>query len=384
MKTTQLIMAGALALSAAGMAEAQTIIHITGSSAFRGATHAAITNSLQAGYTFGFSGASIGSASQAIFTGTAKTNGAAVIIKTSWSGSVAGIQTVANQYNVATWLTNSTPQSVWPGTGNAPSVYDPPTPPDVAMSDTYQNSTPFTSPVLKQSIVGVVPFKWVASADCPMTNLNVTPKTAQNLFRTGKTPLALFTGNSSDEGNNVFAIGRDPDSGTRLTALAETGIGVFTVLKQYLPTISGNAVIGQQYWTNETINGISVVVGNGGYSSGGTLAGVMGKTSQAGIGGFYLTYLSTGDAATAITAGGKEASYNGVFYSTNAVQEGQYTFWGYEHLMYKSDYTGVGQQVADYIGQVRLKSGDAAVSGIPLGAMNVSRSSDGGLLSTLY
>jgi hypothetical protein len=382
MKTAKLLMAGALAISAANLADAQTVIRLTGSTAFRAATHAAITNSLQPGYTFAYSGSSIGSASQAIFTGVAKTNGASVIIKTSWSGSVGGIQTVANQLNISTWLTNTTPQSAWPGAGSAPAVYDPPTPPNVAMSDSFQGSTPFTSPTLKQTIVGVVPFKWVASKDCPVANLNVTPKSAQNLFRTGKTPLAVFTGNPADETTIVYAIGRDPDSGTRLTALAETGIGVLTTIQQYQPTVSGSTVTGQALWPTNTVNGIFVGRGNGGYSSGGTLAGVMTNTTAA-IGGFYLTYLGLSDAGAALPNGAKEATFNGVYYGTNAVQEGQYTFWGYEHLMYRTDYTGVGQVVADSVA-AQLKNQDAAVSGILSSAMSVSRSSDGGLISTLY
>lgn len=147
------------------------------------------------------------------------------------------------------------------------------------MSDVFQSSTPFTSPSLTAasgngtSFVGVVPFVFVVNADWAGANagqgagaLNVTPQLARDLWVNGYMPLALFTGNHSDEGTFVFALGRDNDSGTRLTAFAETGIGVFSTVSQWQPTFGGSVTSltvsgsGSGY-TSATVN----IYGSGGY-----------------------------------------------------------------------------------------------------------------------
>ena len=79
-----------------------------------------------------------------------------------------------------------------------------------------------------------------------------------------------------------------------------------------------------------------------------------------------------GSLVTAKQLQGKELSYNGVAYSLGAVQEGSYTFWGYEHMYYPTGYTN--STIVDTIA-AQLYSTDAAV--LPA-SMNVSRSSDGG------
>jgi len=388
-------MAGLLVASAAGVADAQTVVHITGSTAFRSATVTAITHILKPGFTYGYAGTSFTGANQAIFTGTTISNNIPVIIKTSWSGSVAGVQTVSQQLPISTWLTNSTPQSTT-GTPSAPSVYDPPAVPEVAMSDGVQATTPFTSPVLAAANVGVVPFKWVRNVGSPATLANITPNLAQALWLNGNLPLALFTGSAADESTQIYAIGRDPDSGTRKTAFAESGIGVFTAVAQYYPTNSSGAIInranagpiaGQKLVPTETINGIFVDVGQGGYASGGDLAAAMKASgSQAAIGGYYVTYLGTSDAATAEAGGASEMNWNGVPFSDVAVQEGQYSFWAYEQLDYRSNYGTVdanGKAVADQIA-LQILYADAVVAGELLSTMHVSRQIEGGVISNNY
>jgi hypothetical protein len=225
---------------------------------------------------------------------------------------------------------------------------------------------------------------------------------AQALWKNGSLPLALFTGNTGDENTHVFAIGRDADSGTRLTAFAESGVGVFTEVYQFVPTnangmiTSGNtaAMTGQQYYPLEVINGITYVAGNGGYSSGGNLAFAMRQNNTlSAIGGYYVTYLGLSDTATALAGNASVMSYNGVTYSQQAVQEGQYTFWGYEHLDYRTDLGNAGtanpnanvKVVADQIAnQIKGTAATALISGLPLGGMKVSRPTDGGLVSNNY
>jgi hypothetical protein len=457
MKFAKALLTGLAVLSFSAAAHAQTVVRLTGSTAFRSATHNAIRNILASGHTYGYTGTSLGSAGQAIFTGTVSGN--PVIIKTAWSGSVGGTQTVSQSIAIP-FLPNSTTQSTGgtsgattatSGNGGDVSI------PDIGMADTYQNATPFTSPSLVDVLVGIQPFKWmvsrglsqvalsvdtvngsnvystastaslavgmtvtgtniptaskigailsgtqftlvdanvgvsanknaattatgnaaVAVAAAPVNNL--TPQLAQALFANGKLPLALFTGNAADETSFVWATGRDPDSGTRLTAFAESGVGVNSTVVQYQPTISSGAVTSHVPWPQTVVNGITFSTGNGGYSSGGTLASTLASTTSA-INGYYISYVSTGDAATAINGGAKELSYNGIYYSLSGVQEGSYPFWCYEHVTYRSSLTGVGLTVATNLANQIINTD----SPILLSTMKVGRSQDGGLITPNY
>jgi len=393
MKLSKTSLTGLLAAVGLSTAQAQTVVHITGSTAFRAATVNAITHILKPGFTYGYAGTSFTGANQAIFTGTTITNSIPVIIKTSWTGSVAGVQTVSQQLPVSTWLTNTTPQSV-SGTPSAPAVYDSPAVPEVDMDDGVQSTTPFPSPVLVAQNVGAVCFKWVASKGAPAGLTNMTPNTVQALWLNGSLPLALFTGVPADEASSVFAIGRDPDSGTRDTAFSESGVGPFTTVVQYYPTNASGAVIsrtaagpitGQELVPAETVDGIFFDVGDGGYSSGGDLAVAMEQTTAA-IGGYYVTYLGISDSVTALGGGAVELGWNGVRFSDIAVQEGSYTFWAFEHLCYRSNYGTVdanGKTVADLLA-TQIKNVDAIAAGELLSSMHVTRAVEGGLVTPTY
>jgi hypothetical protein len=392
MKAPKILLAGLLALSTAGVARAQTVVHITGSTAFRNATVTAITNILQPGFTFGYSGTSFTGANQAIFTGSDKANGISVIIKTSWSGAAGGVQTVVQQIPISTWLINTTPQSA-SGSASAPAAYDPPTPPDVSMDDGIQATTPLpntSSPVLSVQNVGVVTFKFVKNVGAPAGLTNMTQLLAQALWANGSLPLSMWTGNTNDATNIVYAIGRDPDSGTRKTTFLETGIQNFvtgvtpsTVL-QYQPTNASGvvnrnnpgAITGQQPWPVDTVDGVTFALGDAGYSSGGDLAQAMKSSSPF----TYVTYLGLSDSTTAITGGATALSWNGVEYSDAAIQNGQYTFWAYEQLGYLPTYVSTsanGKLVADELA-AQIITSEAALAGELLSTMNVTRTQEGG------
>jgi len=404
MKAPKILVAGLLAFSIAGVANAQTIIHITGSTAFRAGVHQAIKDVLQPGTTtIGYVGSSLSGASEAIFNGTTINGGAIpVTIKTYWSGSVGGIQTVSGQLPLANaWLTNGSPASSGSGTAiGSPGFESPGSVPDVCMSDVFQSSSPFTSPALyplpNGFIVGVVPFKWIRNNGSPASWTNMSAQEAVSLYTySGSLPLSLFTGKNSDEGTNVYALGRNEDSGTRLTAFAETGVGVFNYVQQYYPTNSAGVrvakgvtplnVASQGFVPPTTVNGVSYPADDSGYSSGGDLAAALsatGSSTAAGINGFYAGYVGLSDAATAEAGGASDLSYNGVPYSTNAVQEGQYTFWGYEHMYWRSGFSGNPYTVANLIANELLTNDSAVISGgvapgILLQNMNVSRDGDG-------
>jgi hypothetical protein len=409
MKVPKIVTAGLLALSTAGIVNAQTVVHMTGSTAFRAAVHQAIADVLDPGQGISIAYVNSGSsglpgASAAIFTGYlyATNGGGPVVVKTYWSGSVGGVQTVSQQMALANaWLTNTSPGTTAGNNVNGSAVYDPAAVPEVCMSDVAQISTPFPTPALVDQVVAVVPFKWVRNNGSPSTFSNMTPQLANALYAgSGSLPLALFTGLPTDQGTNVYALGRNADSGTRLTAFAETGVGVFNSVQQYYP-LNGSTIIksggtlvvtGQELVPQDTVNGITYPPGNSGYSSGGDLAAALkatGSATASGVKGFYVAYLGLSDAYTAIAGGAVELPYNGTYYSTNAVQEGQYTFWGYEHLDYRTGYSGIGQKVANLIANkiyyqdadIIPSTGNPVAAGIRTVFMNASRQTDGGTVS---
>jgi hypothetical protein len=404
MKTLKTLMAGFLALACVSIAQAQTNVRLTGSTAFRGNTHAAITHIMDAGFTYGYTGATLSGAGQAIFKGTI--GGQAVTIKTDWTGSEGGIQTVAGQVAIA-FLPDSTATSVG-GTSGATTATaangGDVAVPDIAMSDSYQSSSAFfglykgkTYPTLTESPnspVGVVPFKFISSPGSTLTN--ITAEQARALFAAGALPLSFFTNNNADENKTVVATGRDPDSGTRLTELADVGLGPQATVKHYQPSdgsgtvinTGGGAIAKFVPWPASTINGIAVPVFNGGYSSGGNLTKAVNNTTPAGF--TLVSYAGTGDADTnALPPNGNavELSFNGVklgtpasgqtYGSLSVLTEGQYTFWGYEHLYYRAATAGTAVgNIADTLAN-QIKTVDSPVL---LNTMHVQRATDGSIV----
>jgi len=91
-------------------------------------------------------------------------------------------------------------------------------------------------------------------------------------------------------------------------------------------------------------------------------------------------YLGVNDAAKLVSNGGVTLTYSGVSYSLAAVQQGGYTFWGYEHLMYKASLSGTPLSFA-----TSLRNQLLSTDGSPLlSSMNVVRGSDGGVVTADY
>jgi hypothetical protein len=406
MKILKTLAIGLLAMGCVSIAQAQTTLRLTGSTAYRGNVHTAITHIYDAGFTYGYVGTSLGGAVQAIFSGNI--GGQPVVIKTFWTGSEGGIQTVAAQVQIP-FLPAGTPMSTG-GTGGATQATaangGDVAIADVAMSDSFQSSSAFfglyrgvTYPTLTESPnspVGVVPFKWLANKGAPAALSNLTTQQAKALFGAGKLPLAFFTGNSADETTTIVATGRDPDSGTRLTAFAEGGLGALASVKQYQPRDSGGNLVktvGTNItnfvaWPASTVNGIPIATFNGGYNSGGDLTKAMANFTPSGFA--LISYAGVGDADTnALPNGGIELSFNGVtlgntggnYNTATVLTEGKYTFWGYEHLYYRSGTSGTpAGNVADAIAN-QLKTTDAQVL---LTSMKSERSTDGSVVFPTY
>jgi len=364
MKTRNVILATALGLASTAFADPlnPTIVRLCGSTAFRSAIHTNIL-AVMTGETYAYTGATLADAQQANFVGVIA--GEDVIVKCSWSGSVEGIQALDQPATINTlFLANSvvgtsggTP-NVTPGTSNEEA--------EIGMSDVFQGSTVFQSTELIDTQVAVVPFKVLAGKGAPASLTNVTNLSLQALYTAGKVPLALVTGNNADRTAKLFAMGRNNLSGTRLTTLADTGLGALATVVQY--TFNGTA------YTN---------VGNGGYSSGGNtgVRGALAQTSTFAT-GYNVAYIGLSDASGAITSGAKELTYNGVLYSPTAVREGSYTLWGYQHLFTRDDIGTVEGAVATAIANETILNPGTA--GLTQASMGVLRLSEGAPIGNTY
>ena len=395
------------------MAHSETIV-ITGSSAYRANVDAAL---LHLGFTATawITGKTSANGNAALYTGSGTYAG--YLVKTSWSGSAAGIQTVAATSptkTVGVFADTDTGALADPRSGGNQVR------PDIAMADNTQASTKFNGTFLGTTYnalkkadvtptvgsvktsqsVGVVDFVWLLSKSAGQApysytsdTLSMSSQIAQAILKgQGYVPLSLFTGNSTDTATSVYATGRDPDSGTRITTFAESAVGVNSVVQQWKPTIAAGVVTSIALYPASVINGVTVPLGEGGESSGGTVATNLSATGPAataassadGVGGFLVSYVGISDATTAISGGAIRLKYNGIPYSQDNIKNGYYTFWGYENLFYRST------QAADDITNSTHKVvfGNALASkiynvdaSIFITDMKVSRSFDGGVVT---
>lgn len=359
-------------------------IYITGSSAFRGVVmkylrdhitgdRAVFDKALSSDLT-----KSVDASSFIVLSGIY--NAQPITIYCAWTGSVAGIHTVVESQNVAfpvkpaDFATNpaysieGASQGVQGTTVNTLGAITSASflhIPSFGFSDVFQSSTVYTTPA-NDTQLAVLPFKWVVSRGGQASGVtNITPQIAQTLFRTGSISLSMFSGLDADKAKKVYALGRNDESGTRLTAMAETGVGVSSLLTQYQPV--GNPVTG---WTN---------IGNDGYVSGGTLATALGAQTTGAV-GHGLAYVGVSDAATATNATNlaTEVAHNGVFYtSPNDVIQGKYTFWCYEHLFDRGDQINQSAALLSELKTNLPTAFDTVPSTIRLTEMKCERASDG-------
>ena len=355
----------------------QTVINITGATAFRAAANSSIIALLGgAGVTeYAYTGTQgIGGTNRAIFKGNVAGIGA-VVVRASWSGSTQGIADCASQTAVQVLKTSVATSTA--GTVNAGAAADFETAPAAfAFSDVAQASSTTLSPVLTGTEVGVVPFSFVANASAPANMTNMTDQIMKAMYSNGFVPLRAFTG-VPGENKSVYAVGRNNGSGSRAAVLAETGYGVFSSLQQFTGV------------RNTTTNAIDTLtfVGNGGYSSNSGIRDLVLGTSTS-VGGdvgpgencLVVSYLTISDylPATTLPAGTAESlTYNGVQYSEDKVKQGAYSLWAYQWLYQAPTITANETAFRNaFTGAIPANLGTAA---IPIPQMTAIRSGgDGG------
>lgn len=353
----QILKNAALATAAVGLtvaAQAQVEIRITGSTAFRATTYAAIRNLYGANLTGQNPAHDASGKNQVTWAGTipALFGAQTVTVRASYSGSVEGIQSLVLGNN-ETFLASAT-------AGDTNTVAGPA---DIAFSDVFQSTTDFTSPVLSDTKVGIVSFAWVRSVTTPTTVNNITHQLAQQFLATGDLPIGQFTGDLSQT-QDIYLVGRNKLSGTRITAQADCGYG-------------GNA--DAQLWQLDGAGGTvgTTFVQSSGFSSGGNAAAVL---KVAGAANPSLSYLGISD-ANGVNGGANLLTFNGVPFSVSNVWNGTYSFWAYEHAFLKPS---VGANAKKFVQDAAgLKTAIdtlllTSTGNTALSKMKVARNADGG------
>lgn len=462
------MMASLLAVSMVASASAADVtIYITGSTAYRANTYAAIAHLIVPGSlsvthdggvdTVNVSSSKFSSATHASIVGTLTNsgtlNGSTIQVLTSWSGSEAGIASLAKTNGVGALVqfisptATTYPASVGSGNGDATltftvtnggfasSDFNGALPavsqyPDIAMCDTWNTASQFKPNAKYQGVVysglteatggavGIVPFVWVCTTTTKggAAISNISSQTARALYDgTGYLKLNALTGVATDTVSYVFALGRNPESGTRLSCFAEPGIGATAGTKQYMPvalggltnTDSGRITAANVFggvstlatWPSYTsaVTGNTVSAGNGGYDSGGELCKAVANSTStltvsspsftanngAGVTATLVAYTGINDAKALVgsndlnklTYNGVELPLTGGVWDFSPIKTGKYTLWGYEHLYYR---TTPGTNVAAYGDALaaQIRTADAQI--ILDSSVLVSRAADGG------
>jgi hypothetical protein len=407
------LLIGASAIGLAASAQAQTVINITGATAFRAAAHQAIMASftqngaLGTTWNYAHNHASNGnSAGRAIYKGTFPGISGTTVIRTSWTGSVEGVRALTKPTAVAeTYLRDHTDNlsGFTNGVKGNATLTETSTSHAFAFADMAQAAAPaaYALPKLSGGPVGVIAFAPVINKGADESITNITINQFRRLVSAGTIPLSMLTGNASSNGT-VYNVQRNDGSGTRVIHLSEIGHGAANLTKGYLltgnttldtpvlaPAISNNSTYPSTANSNDYRS--TSVLGNGGYTSGGTIAGWMQKPSS---GAFNIvSWLGTPDAVTAYNSGsgGRVLAYNGekldgiaagalTDADRDKIRTGKYSAWSFEQLFYVGTLASGSAKKAVYDKLVANIPLNLSSAGVAISTMSVTRTTDGGTI----
>lgn len=366
-------------VSLATVAQAQTTIYLTGSTACR----ATVFNAMQAGLIL--SGESIASpapnntsgANNIAYQGTLSGVGSVVVV-CAWTGSEAGLASVAgatltqdlpsDPNNTAHGSDTYALPGVPPSFLTAASGYTTTAPlgagvnPDLSFADTSVNvsQTHFTpsTALTPYGLVGIVTFTWEkcfevsSNSDTVWQHVqNITTPEANICLQNGDIINAsVVTGVAADSSKGIAICGRNKGSGTRANCFLNSGdLGIGSAVQQFgYGTLAnlypsgtpgtltfGNGLSGAaQYGSGQALQN----VGNDGYDSGSGVQKTLNVDGSGNSVDLLIGYLGLSDAANSVTnvpSGGGAATpirFNGVYEGDTAVEQGSYTYWGQERL----------------------------------------------------
>jgi hypothetical protein len=415
------------AIAAMGVvsASAQTTVYLTGATAFRSAVNKSLFDDYGANLAATTGSSSTDDAAAALLFTNINVGGTTVDLSVKWSGSEAGIRTVASPSSNTVTDTFYSPSLVKALTGSFPktayalaSANQTNARGDIAFSDTWQAVSNFqgkakdnrTYATLNEAKVGVVPFTFVANKGCGIDNISLS--TACQLAKAGRVPASIVTGITNDITGGAWFTGRDPFSGTRVTALMVGKVGYNTAIKNYKPTVSGGQITTLGDYASNAVSGLTVTAAGNGESSGGTLCGYMTNSMSASVSGIPVTvngrgntnilisYAGVADAVAKFSGGLIPLKFEGVhgrFGLTNEysaanpgrldsgytnIISGKYPFWSYEHILWDSSrMSAAASNTLTYLTNTFASyatTNPLLAPNIALGDMKVYRLSDAG------
>ena len=178
-------------------------------------------------------------------------------------------------------------------------------------------------------------------------------------------PLSFLDGNPAHT-TFVYMTGRDSGSGTRITV-------------EKCLRFTGTPILWGTNGSSATYIGPPAFLG---FSSGGFERNLIAGKNDA------IGYLGRSDLA-AIAASASAVSFNGIAYSTAAVENGAYEIWGYEHMYNRAGGLSANQrQVRNALYNAITDAAYQATAIYannfePLTGMHVERGADGGDISSL-
>jgi hypothetical protein len=356
MKNLRLSLLTAASLLVAAGASAQINFHIAGAVSLQDVTYNTLVGLYGGNLVSENLSAPTKPTTASVFTMTGQMTGLfgsqTVNVYVNWSGSGAAIQSLTGNGTVNFYaspnqgVTNLVAATV-----------------DVGGSVVYQADYPYPSPVLNDSTYGVTPTIFARSPQVPATITNITSQQIRYIEANGSAPESLFTGNAADT-NVIYWIMRDIGAAHRIISADEAGF-------------TGNA-LGYYYtngaWTLDTVGRTSWPL-------------ILSMITN--YDGPCLTFLPPNQAANINPA--NILSFNGSFpfrgtFSTVANDytptiNGQYTCWGFEHVM-----TAPTANANIIAFAAALESGIqsnmvTSPYSIPLPSAHVTRSSTGGLVT---
>jgi hypothetical protein len=420
MKINKLTLVAVASSMLASSAFAQKTFYMYGSTAYRKATFQALNTLFTAGsftslqYDQGTSGGGpVSTVTTAISSPTSAELGSTnliwkgklvafgsqtVTVYCNWAGSVGGIKSLASgpNRNITHYLLDGGSYGSFSSATN-----------EVAMADCDQTSTLFDNSVdpsfteLNPTLVSVLEFIWARGngTNAFFSDITNAPMWAlQSLLSQGDIPQGQITGNPADNSQLIYLTGRDDDSGTRILALADSVYGTSTAVSQY-SCPNGGVYAYASFGPGDGFGG--------GYSSGGSVKTALITTRPASYKfdgtheSLLMGYIAVTDAcnvpALSVGAGSNTLStvtnaavptsqwlsYNGVPWSEKAIAEGNYSYFGYEHLYTRPDAISDVTTFASVLATEQMNQAGASVvpGTMPISVMDIANRGDGAIIA---
>jgi hypothetical protein len=358
MKTTRLSLLTAASLLIAANAPAQINIHISGAVSLQDVVYNTLVGLYGPNLTSKNLSNTTTPTAANIFTMTGQMTslfGSQIVtIYVNWSGSGPAIQSLTGNGSVSFY------SSATQGVTNMVAATV-----DVGGSVVYQSDYQYPTPVLNDSTYGVTPTIFAKSPQVPAGITNLTSQQIRYIEAAGSAPASFFTGNAADT-TIIYWIMRDIGAAHRIISADEAGF-TGTALAYYYNTTNST-------WVSDTV----------GRTSWPLILNMITNTY-----GPCITFLPPNQAANINPA--NILSFNGSYpfrgtFSTvtndySPTINGQYTCWGFEHVMTAPTADSNIKSFAAALESGVQSNMVTSPYSIPLPRVNVTRSSTGGLVT---